>query len=198
MITPSSFSGGDGGTGWWHGKTLIYDEGVRVPLIIRFPEKYQHLAPAKPRTVDDSIVTLMDLGPSLLSLSGLTIPEYMQGRVFLGPQARAARQYAIALRDRFGGCPISVVPSETNVTVIFAISIHNFLIVGGMDSFRPATEISLLLLLLIDRTFQYGKQPSHVKNSMMLLKIQKCKTILQEKLNITMYKRNSEKNFMTG
>jgi len=99
------FFWGDGGTGWWHGKTLIYDEGVHVPLIVRFPEKYGHLAPKNSGTKNDSIVTLMDLGPSLLSLSGLPIPDYMQGRAFLGQKKRNPGEYAIALRDRFGGCP---------------------------------------------------------------------------------------------
>ncbi|MCH5374871.1 MAG: sulfatase, partial [Planctomycetes bacterium] len=38
----------DHGTGMPRHKRWLYDSGTRVPLIIRFPKKYQHLAPGGP------------------------------------------------------------------------------------------------------------------------------------------------------
>ena len=55
-------------------------QGTHVPLIVRFPPKYQHLAPAKPGSVIDDPVTLLDLGPSVLRLAGVKVPKYMDGR----------------------------------------------------------------------------------------------------------------------
>ena len=42
----------------------------------------------------------MDLGPTLLSILELPIPEYVQGRAFLGKAAAAPRDYIFGARDR--------------------------------------------------------------------------------------------------
>ncbi|HIA70714.1 TPA: hypothetical protein EYN98_32635 [Candidatus Poribacteria bacterium] len=94
----------DHGSGYPRAKTHVYDDGLQVPLIIRFPEKYQHLASDLPGTVVDDFVMLMDLGPSLLSLAGITSPEHFQGREFLGPQKCEPREYVYSARDRLDNC----------------------------------------------------------------------------------------------
>ncbi len=81
-------------------KRFLYDSGLHVPLIIRFPEKYQHLAPGAPGTRTDRVVTFVDFGPTVLSLAGLSIPEYIQGKAFLGEQEAAPREYAPGFRGR--------------------------------------------------------------------------------------------------
>jgi uncharacterized sulfatase len=88
------FFWGDHGRGLTRGKRWVYDSGIRVPLIIRWPGKI------KPETVDDRMVSLMDLGPTVLSLAGVKIPDHMQGQAFLGEQAAKPRQYVFAHRDR--------------------------------------------------------------------------------------------------
>ena len=80
-------------------KRFCYDSGCRVPMIMRFPEKWQHLAPAAPGTVIDEPATTVDIGPTVLSLAGLSIPDYMHGQAFAGPQRRI-RKYAFAGRNR--------------------------------------------------------------------------------------------------
>ncbi|NEO86473.1 MAG: sulfatase-like hydrolase/transferase [Spirulina sp. SIO3F2] len=67
-------------------KRFIYDAGVHVPLIIRFPEKYQHLAPAAPGEIVDRLVSFVDFAPTMLSLANVPVPAYMQGQAFLGAQ----------------------------------------------------------------------------------------------------------------
>lgn len=81
-------------------KRFLYDSGLHVPMIIRFPPKYQHLAPARPGTATDRIVTFVDLPATLLSLVGVPIPGYMQGSAFLGNQVAKPRRYAQSLRGR--------------------------------------------------------------------------------------------------
>ena len=81
-------------------KRFMFESGLHVPLIIRFPEKYKHLAPAMAGERTDRIVTFVDFAPTILSLTGIKIPEYMQGQAFLGAQQSAPREYAPAFRGR--------------------------------------------------------------------------------------------------
>jgi len=45
-------------------------------------------------------VSFVDFAPTVLSLAGVPVPEYMQGQAFLGKQARSPREYIFAARDR--------------------------------------------------------------------------------------------------
>lgn len=87
------FFWGDHGRGLPRAKRWVYDSGLRVPLMVRWPGKI------KPGVVDD-VVSLMDLGPTVLSIAGVPIPPVMQAQAFLGDQKKAPRQYAYAHRDR--------------------------------------------------------------------------------------------------
>ena len=92
----------DHGVGMPRGKHTAWEQGVHVPLIVRFPAKYQHLAPAAPGSVIDGLVTLMDLGPSALSLAGVDPPDYMHGRPLFRQREGGAdsRDYVFGMRDR--------------------------------------------------------------------------------------------------
>ncbi len=90
---------GDNGHGIPGGKVWLWDQGPHVPLIIRFPKKWAHLAPSAPGSATDRLVSFLDFAPTMLSLAGVTIPGSMQGSAFLGPKAGAPRQYLFAARD---------------------------------------------------------------------------------------------------
>ena len=90
----------DHGTGMPRSKRLLYDSGTRVPLMIRFPKKWAHLAPAAPGATVDRLVTFVDFAPTLLSLAGLPIPAHFQGTAFVGAAAGAPRRYVFGTRDR--------------------------------------------------------------------------------------------------
>lgn len=87
------FFWGDHGRGLTRGKRWVYDSGIKVPLIVRWPGQI------KPGVVVDEMVSLMDLGPTVLSLAGLPAPANMQGQAFLGAQKKT-REYVFAHRDR--------------------------------------------------------------------------------------------------
>ncbi len=59
--------------GWWHGYTL-YDEGIRVPLMIKPASDI----PFEPYT-DTTMVRSIDIAPTTLALSGIDIPESWHG-----------------------------------------------------------------------------------------------------------------------
>ena len=90
----------DHGQGIPRGKRMLWDTGLKVPLVIYFPEKYQHLSPGKPGSTSDQLINLIDLGPTLLSLLELPIPENLHARPFLGKAAGQPRQYIFGIRDR--------------------------------------------------------------------------------------------------
>lgn len=78
-------------------KRLIYDSGLNTPMIIRFPNKQQA------ETRDEKLLSFVDFAPTLLSLTGINPPEYMQGQAFLGEHKAEERKYIHAAADRFDG-----------------------------------------------------------------------------------------------
>ena len=90
----------DHGAGMPRHKRLLFDSGMHVPLMIRFPKKYRHLAPVAPGRTVDRLVNFADLTPTVLNLAGAQIPESMYGRAFLGENSGAARICTIGARDR--------------------------------------------------------------------------------------------------
>ncbi|MBW8039099.1 MAG: sulfatase-like hydrolase/transferase [Planctomycetes bacterium] len=90
----------DHGLGVPRHKRTMYDSGLHVPLIIRFPARYQNLAPLKPGRKTDRLVSFVDFAPTVLSLAGLPIPSHMQGRAFLGDKADQPREYVFGAASR--------------------------------------------------------------------------------------------------
>lgn len=94
----------DHGTGLPNVKMWAWDRSLRVPLIVRFPEKWQSWSPGAAGTTTDRMVNFVDFAPTVLSLCGVAIPPHMQGTAFLGPAAGRPREYVYAGKDRQGEC----------------------------------------------------------------------------------------------
>jgi len=84
----------DNGRGLPRAKRWVYDAGIHLPLIVRWPNRLQ------PGTVNNDLVSFVDLPPTVLSLAGVGAPAHMQGQIFLGPEASRRREYIFAARDR--------------------------------------------------------------------------------------------------
>jgi len=84
---------GDNGRNHVRGKQWLYDGGIHIPLIVRWPGRL------KAGRHDDNLVSAIDFAPTCLALAGISIPDHLEGQVFLGPQA-SRREYIIAARDR--------------------------------------------------------------------------------------------------
>lgn len=92
---------GDHGGVLARSKRYIYESGTHVPFIVSIPEKYKHLFPAeKPGSKVDRLISFVDLVPTLLSITGIPIPEYLQGNAFLGEQKTPDPEYAYMFRGR--------------------------------------------------------------------------------------------------
>lgn len=81
-------------------KRLCYDTGLRVPLIVRVPPKWQHLWPATPGSRVPDLVSLMDLGPTLLSLAALPVLQHMAGRPLAGATPVESADYTFGFSNR--------------------------------------------------------------------------------------------------
>jgi N-sulfoglucosamine sulfohydrolase len=85
---------GDHGRGLPRAKRWVYDSGLHVPLLVRWPGKME------PGRVREDLVSFIDFAPTVLSLAGVPVSQAMQGQVFLGPNAAPERKYINAARDR--------------------------------------------------------------------------------------------------
>jgi arylsulfatase A-like enzyme len=57
-------------------KTTVYDSGVKTPFIVRWPKQ------VKPGGTSTSLVSSVDIAPTLLELAGVELPSTLQGKSF--------------------------------------------------------------------------------------------------------------------
>ena len=67
--------------GYWYGehglsveRRLAYEEGIRIPLLVRYPKLIQ------PATLQDAFALSIDLAPTLLDVAGVDVDHPMDGR----------------------------------------------------------------------------------------------------------------------
>lgn len=89
---------GDHGGALPGAKRFMNQRGLRIPLIVYFPTKFEHLRPKEKRT--DRLVSFVDFPAALLSLAGLEPPEFMDGEPFLGEYETEPREYIHMYRGR--------------------------------------------------------------------------------------------------
>ena len=96
---------GDHGGVLPRGKGYIYESGLHVPLVVRVPDKWQHLIDRKNGSRAPGFVSFIDFGPTVLNLAEVKVPEQMDGIPFLGKGITAvevdARDECYGYADRF-------------------------------------------------------------------------------------------------
>jgi arylsulfatase A-like enzyme len=81
-------------------KRYCYEEGTRIPLIVRVPEAFSHLrAGHQPGRATRQVVSNIDVAPTTLALAGAPVPTHMHGMPFLGSSAKP-RPIAFSMRNR--------------------------------------------------------------------------------------------------
>ena len=96
----------DHGDGLPRHKRWVYDSGLRVPLIVRFPAGHEDRG--EPGGVSDRPVSFVDFAPTALSLCGEPVPDWLPGAAFLGPAAGPPREFIYAARDRMDPAPETI------------------------------------------------------------------------------------------
>lgn len=77
------------------GKRALYESGTLVPFMIRFPDGFRK------GEVENRLCSFVDIPATILSLTGIKPPKYMQGQAFLGKYNAKPREYVYGARDRF-------------------------------------------------------------------------------------------------
>lgn len=81
----------DHGDAFPRAKRAVYESGVHVPLVLRYPDG------AGAGSVESRLVSFVDIAPSILSMAGVSVPTFIQGRdMFAGEP----RDYVFSARDR--------------------------------------------------------------------------------------------------
>lgn len=87
---------GDHGGPFPRHKRALYDTGVKVPLIIKFPKN------KNAGSYDDRLISFIDYAPTLLSLAGIEPPKVMQGVAQFGKyEVKKKPKYTFHTSDRF-------------------------------------------------------------------------------------------------
>ena len=84
---------GDHGRCHIRGKQFLYDGGIRIPMIMRWPGK------VRPGQVSDSMVSSIDICATALEAAGVNAPVPLHGKNLLGDVV-ANRKYIFAARDK--------------------------------------------------------------------------------------------------
>ena len=105
-------------------KQFVYEEGIRVPLIIANLGKRVLEVPAE-RT---DLVSCIDLGPTSLHLAGIPVPDHMQGQPLLADDYKH-KQFVVAARDRL----------DFTVDRMRAVVTERFKYIKNFHSDRPLT-----------------------------------------------------------
>ncbi|MGE0589837.1 MAG: sulfatase [Cyclobacteriaceae bacterium] len=76
-------------------KRELYERGTHIPFIVKYPMG------ANAGKVNTTLISGVDFAPTVLSIAGIPIPNYMEGKAFLGDQkAEHPRKYVFSARDR--------------------------------------------------------------------------------------------------
>jgi arylsulfatase A-like enzyme len=69
-------------------------------MILKWPKDFRPPPQFRPGSIDDRILSLIDVTATTLAMAGLPHVPLMQGRIFLGERPDPPRQYAFSARDR--------------------------------------------------------------------------------------------------
>ena len=113
----------DHGISHLRGKQFLYDEGIKVPLIVKFP-KGQNKG-----TVRRDMVMQIDLLPTSLAFVGIPIPDNIQGKDIFAT-GYESRTYTFAARDR----------CDETTEIIRSVRSDRYKYIRNFLSYRPHTQ----------------------------------------------------------
>ncbi len=86
----------DNGADIYREEYWLYDGGIHVPMIVRWPGKL------KASEVNDDLISTIDISATILEIADVKVPDYMDGVPFIGLNTKK-RDYIYAARDRIDG-----------------------------------------------------------------------------------------------
>lgn len=111
-------------------KRYVYDSGTHVPLIVRAPSRWCHILPAPAGDTTDRLVSLADLGPTVLKVAGLPLPSHFSGKPFLDIKHEEQREFVVLARRRM----------DEQMDLVRSIRTRKWQYVYNFQPFRPAVS----------------------------------------------------------
>lgn len=111
----------DHGGQWPFGKWNLYDAGIKVPLIIVWPDKIQA------NTRNSAMVSWIDIFPTLLDITGIQIPKNLDGRSFkkvLQNETATHRENIFTTHNRDRKMNVYPIRSIRNKKFKFILNLH--------------------------------------------------------------------------
>lgn len=135
----------DHGSGMPRSKRWPSDSGLRVPMVVHFPQKWRHLAPKEyaPGGKSDRLVSFVDLAPTLLSLAGVRPPPEMQGHAFAGKFQTEPQPFLHGARGRMDE-RVDCVRSVTDGRFVYLRNFHPHVSQGQRVNYQfqtPTTRV---------------------------------------------------------
>jgi arylsulfatase A-like enzyme len=107
---------GDNGCSQFRGKGTLYEYGIHVPLLLRWPGKI------KPGSCTSELISAEDLAPTFLEAAGVAPAKEMTGRSFLKllrGEPFEGRKYVFAERGAHGsGLPTGTAPFDLGRVIV--------------------------------------------------------------------------------
>jgi len=91
------------------GKHCMYEEAVNIPFIVSYPKRF------KPGTQVYSLISLIDVYPTLCELSGADTPSTLQGKSLVSLCANGEDHEDRAVFSEFRGADYQLLPKSKNV-----------------------------------------------------------------------------------
>ena len=110
----------DHGISHVRGKQFLYEEGVRIPMIVRYPDK--RLA----GSVREDLVLHIDLAPISLAFASIPVPAHLQGRDLFASNY-VPREMVFTARDR----------CDETVEILRSVRTPRFKYIRNFLSYRP-------------------------------------------------------------
>lgn len=115
----------DHGVSHVRGKQFLYEEGVRIPMIVRFPDK--RLA----GKVREDLALHIDLAPISLAFAGIPVPGHLQGRDLFAADY-SPRDMAFTARDR----------CDETIEIARSVRTPRFKYIRNFMSYRPHLQFN--------------------------------------------------------
>jgi arylsulfatase A-like enzyme len=77
----------DNGRPFPHSKTRVNDRGMKTPFVVHWPKKIQKSA------ISNSLVSAIDIAPTILEIAGIEAPEQFQGKSFSKIMAKPGAEF---------------------------------------------------------------------------------------------------------
>jgi arylsulfatase A-like enzyme len=129
---------GDNGAALPHGKGSLYDPGVNVPLIIRWP------GVVKSASESNALVSGEDIAPMLLEAAGLKPPPRMTGVSFLPlvkGQPHAGRKHVFCERGPHGRAPVSINMTSSGYDLSRAVRSNRYKFIYNCTPWIPYAPV---------------------------------------------------------